>query len=93
MSVSATNPMADLYRRLGAVGLTKPYVRKMILPDWWDDQVAENPAGYAEGLSFLSRHLGLDIVSLRDPALPVAFRHFGVCKFKKSQSATEDDLA
>ena len=40
MNVSATNPMADLYRRLRAVGLTRPYVRKMILPDWWDDRVA-----------------------------------------------------
>jgi len=93
MSVSATNPMADLYRRLRAVGLTKPYVRNMILPDWWEDQVAENPAGYAEGLTLLSRHLGLDIATLRDPARPVAFRNFGVCKFKKSQNATEDDLA
>jgi hypothetical protein len=85
--------MADLYRRLRAVGLTKPYVRKMILPDWWDDQVADNPAGYAEGLTFLSRHLGLDIATLRDPQRPVAFRNFGVCKFKKSKNATEDDLA
>lgn len=93
MSVRATNPMADLYRRLRAVGLTKPYIRKMILPDWWDDQIAENPAGFAEGLTFLSRHLGLDIATLRDPSLPLAFRKFGVCKFKKSNNTTEDDLA
>src|SRR5437762_1979247 len=93
MSVSARNPMADLYRRLRAVGLTRPYIRKVILPDWWDDQIADNPAGYAEGLSFLSRHLGLDLATLRDQARPVAFRDFGVCKFKKSKDAKEDDLA
>src|SRR4051812_41487434 len=93
MTVRATNPMADLYRRLREVGLTKPYVRKLILPDWWDDSATENPAGYAEGLTLLSRHLGLDVASLRDPTRPVAFRSFGVCKFKKSQNATEDDLA
>ena len=93
MSVSTTNPMADLYRRLRAVGLTKSYVRKMILPGWWEDEVADNPAGYAEGLLFLSRHLGLDLTTLRDPARPVAFRDFGACKFKKSKDATEEDLA
>lgn len=93
MTVSATNPMAAIYRRLRAVGLTTPYVRKMILPDWWDDSVAENPAGYAEGLAYLSRHLGLDLATLRDPSLPVGFRTLGVCKFKKSLNATEDDLA
>ena len=93
MSVSAINPMVDLFRRLRAVGLTKPYIRKTILPEWWDDQAAASPAGYTEGLVFLSRHLGLDLTSLLDPTLAVAFRDFGACKFKKSQDATEDDLA
>ena len=93
MSVSATNPMNILYRRLRAVGLTKPYVRKMILPEWWDDAAAENPAGFAEALTFLSRHLGLDLTTLRDSSRPVAFRDFGDCKFKKSKNATNDDLA
>jgi hypothetical protein len=93
MSVSATNPMADLFRRLNAVGLTRPYTRKTILPTWWDDQAATNPAGYTEALVFLSRHLGLDLDSLLDPTRPVTFRDFGACKFKKSQGATDDDMA
>ena len=93
MTVRATNPMADLYRRLREVGLTKPYLRKAILPDWWDDQAAENPAGYAEALTFLSRHLGLDLATLHDPSRPVAFRDFGICKIKKSANATENELA
>jgi hypothetical protein len=85
--------MAELYRRLQAVGLRKSDVRKILLPDWWDDQIADNPAGYAEGLAYLSRHGGLDILSLRDTAQPIVFRDFGVCKFKKPQNATESDLA
>lgn len=93
MNASATNPMADLYRRLRGVGLTKSYLRKFILPEWWDDEVAENPAGHAEGLSYLSRHLGLDLTTLRDSTKPVAFRDFGACKFKKSANVTEDQLA
>ncbi len=93
MSVSAANPIADLYRRLGAVGLTRKIIRQAILPEWWDDQVAANPAGFAEGISFLSRHLGLDLASLRDPAKSVTFRDLGVCKFKKSKNATEEQLA
>src|SRR5271165_3505893 len=93
MSVSAINPMADLFRRLRAVGLTKPYIRRTILPEWWDDRAADSPAGYTEGLVFLSRHLGLNLASLLDPALPVAFRDFGACKFKRPAGATEHDLA
>jgi hypothetical protein len=93
MSVSVTNSMPDLFRRLRAVGLSAPYIRNTILPEWWDDQAANNPAGYTEGLIFLSRHLGLDLNSLLDPERPVACRDFGACKFKKSEGATEDDLA
>jgi len=93
MTVSKTNPMAALYRRLREVGLTRPYIRKLILPEWWDDQTAENPAAMAEGLIFLSRHLGLDLATLRNPGVPLAFRGFGSCKFKKSKDATEDQLS
>lgn len=93
MTVSATNPMADLYRRLRAVGLTRNKVKHFILPDWWDDSVAANPAGFAEGLSFISRHTGLELATLREFGHPVAFREAGVCKFKKSANATEDQLA
>lgn len=92
MTVRATNPMADLYRRLESVGLTKSQVRKYILPDWWDDRVSSNPAAFAEGLGYLSRHLGLDLASLRDPAREVEFRDAGVCKFKRSKGTTESEL-
>lgn len=92
MAVNATNPMADLYRRLGAVGLTKQRVRRFILPEWWNDQIAANPAGFAEGISFISRHLGLELASLREFGRAITFRDSGVCKFKKSKNATEDQL-
>jgi len=92
MAVSATNPMADLYRRLKSVSLTKQMVRKYILPDWWDDRIAANPAGFAEGISHISRHLGLELASLRDPTREIAYRDTGVCKFKKSKGTTESQL-
>ena len=92
MSVVA-NPMAQLYRRLRAVGLKKSYLKANILPEWWDDAIAENPSGLAEGLMFLSRHLGLDLATLRDSNAPVVFRNLGVCKFKMSQNVAQEELA
>jgi len=68
-------------------------IHQVILPDWWDDEVATNPAGYAEGISFISRHLGLELASLREPGRQVTFRDSGVCKFKKTKDTTEDHLA
>jgi uncharacterized protein DUF955 len=87
------NPMPRLYKRLSQAGLTRPYVRDTVLPSWWDDEIASNPAGYAHGLLLLSRHLGLDLASLQDDAAPVRLREFGVCKYKKGENVSEDMLA
>ena len=87
------NPIKKLYQRLSDVGLTRAFVKKTALPSWWDDEVAANPSGYAQGLLLLSRHLGLDLASLQLEDEPIRLRDFGTCKFKKRSDVSEDDLA
>jgi Zn-dependent peptidase ImmA (M78 family) len=84
--------MTQLYSRLGSVGFPRKYLREIILPDWWDDEIAHNPAGYAEGLMILSRNLGLDLASMQNEAVPVGLRNLGPCKFKKSPNTSEKEL-
>ena len=91
--MNAANPNTKLYRRLSGVGLTRTYVKKTALPSWWDDDVALNPSGYAQGLLLLSRHLGLDLSTLQAEDEPLRLRDFGTCKFKKRSDVSEDDLA
>lgn len=93
MTITAQNPMENLYRRLRAVGFDKRYVQTVALPSWWDDSAAVSPSGYQEGLMLLSRHLGLSLQSLQNDAVPLELRRFGPCNFKKSQGVTDDDLA
>ena len=91
--MSKTSPMTALYHRLSAIGLPRPFVRSIALPEWWNDKAAATPAGYLEALLHLSRHLGLSLESLQDSAKPLALRDFGPCKFKKTTGTSEDDLA
>jgi hypothetical protein len=91
--VPPANPMKNLYRRLSEVGLTRAFVGKTALPSWWDDDVALTPAGYAQGLLLLSRHLGLDLRSLQDESASIHLRDFGVCKYKKRGDVTEAEPA
>ncbi len=91
--MAQANPMSRLYARLSQAGLTRQYVRNTALPSWWDDEIASNPAGYAQGLLLLARHLGLDLKSLQDDASPVRLREFGVCKYKKRDAVSVDDFA
>ncbi len=85
------NPIKSVYKRLRDVGLTRPFVKK-VLPSWWDDSLAENPAGYAQCLMLLSRFLGLDLKSLQTPKAPLRLRDFGDCKYKKRKGTTNDEL-
>lgn len=88
----ANDPMAQLYGRLGSVGFPRKYLREIVLPGWWDDEISHNPAGYAEGLLLLSKNLGLDLASLQNEAVPVGLRNLGPCKFKKAASTDEGKL-
>jgi hypothetical protein len=90
--MSSKDPMSQLYGRLGSIGFTRKYLREVALPEWWDDKIAHNPAGYSEGLLLLSKSLGLDLASLQNDALPVGFRNLGPCKFKKSATTEESEL-
>ena len=67
---SATSTMADLYRRLAKLGLSKKYLQTNILPDWWTDEVDQTPGVFTQGALYLSRRLNLDIDSLLIEATP-----------------------
>jgi Zn-dependent peptidase ImmA (M78 family) len=84
--------MTQLYSRLGSLGFPRKYLREIVLPSWWDDEIAHNPAGYTEGLLLLSRNLGLDLSSMQNGAVPVGLRNLGPCKFKKSAMTSDEEL-
>jgi hypothetical protein len=86
------DPMTSLYDRLGSLGFPRRYLREVVLPDWWDDEVAHNPAGYSQGLLVLSRNLGLDLSSLQNGTVPLGLRNLGPCKFKKTVSKRDEEL-
>jgi hypothetical protein len=66
--VKTAEPLVDsvrsLYERLEQAGLDRKFVRKVLLPDWWDDAIAQHPTGYAEARLRIARALGLSLHQL-----------------------------
>lgn len=60
-SVSA---LQSLYARLEQAGLDRKFIRETLLPDWWDDAIAQHPTGYAEARLRIARALGLSLSQL-----------------------------
>ena len=84
--------MKPLYVRLGALGIAETYVRDLVLPQWWEDEAAENPVTYSQALMIVARHLGLDFRALRDPDAPLVPVIPASCRYKKVAGAPIDSL-
>jgi Zn-dependent peptidase ImmA (M78 family) len=84
--------MVELRRRLSYLGVPKRFLDEKVLPDWWDDEIARVSAGYAQGLGYIARGLGLNVGWLHDSAHGEPFQDFGPTKFKKSEGVREEDL-
>jgi hypothetical protein len=61
-------PMGDLYRRLRTVGFDAAFIRTRVLPDWWDDSLAENPVNRTLAELAIFRFLGFSIRDLSTPS-------------------------
>lgn len=85
----ATTPMKELYGRLHALGVKKNYVRDVILPSWWDDEIATQPSGFAQALGFVSRSLGFTPSELSAQTLEWSE---GSAKFKTREGLSADDV-
>lgn len=57
----ATKAMSDIYRRLKLLGFDARFVRDLLLPDWWEDDLANVPANRAIAEATISRHLKISI--------------------------------
>ena len=86
------NPMATLYQRLANVGFNRPFIKKIVLPEWWEDGIANTPAGFSQGVGLVARHLGLDVRTLYAGRGDLAYYDLGPKRFKKSLKVSEDDL-
>jgi hypothetical protein len=83
--------MRGLLRKLGAAGIPASFAKRM-LPSWWEDEVANDPAGLQQAQLYLSRAFNVDLRSLADLEEKPRFRA-NARKYKLSKNVTEDDVS
>lgn len=90
MTITTTN-MKHLYSKLKTVGYNPSYI-KSLLPDWWDDEIADNPAGLQQASLILGQTFGIRAESLwSEEAEPTLNLPQGIC-FKRRENIIVDDL-
>lgn len=63
--------MRPLYQQLKARGIDRHYVQSVILPDWWDDSLYQEPSNRQLAQLHLARFLGVPVAQLASPATPL----------------------
>jgi hypothetical protein len=82
--------MKELRARLAAAGVKSAFLDRVVLPEWWEDALAESEGGFREGAGYIAAHLGFSLPSLVDAARPLAFSETGRVKYKKTKGVTDD---
>jgi len=70
---SASNPALRLLKSFKGLGLTPTQVRRL-MPEWWDDEAAEDEGGLLELQILLARRLNVSLASLQSQAPQPVFR-------------------
>lgn len=83
--------MSDIYTRLSAVGMEAAYVRKHLLPVWWEDKMAAEPVQRQYIEVVLSRQLGIRGAVLRDRTQPLQFST-AVASFKSHRNTSQESV-
>lgn len=84
-------PMSHLYSKINKAGFNRTFINK-VLPEWWDDALADTPSGKQYASLHLARVFSLVPDSLKDNA-EVARFNLGSCHhFKHRVNLGEEDL-
>jgi len=90
-SINIHTAVANLYRRLSDVGIDRPYLKRFVLPEWWDDTVAISDAGQADLCMRIARSLNLNFRDLLNPERKIEVTS-GNCLFKHAKNADAEEF-
>jgi len=84
--------MRDLYKRLKDCGFDPKFVRDVVLPDWWEDALADNATNRAIAEMAISRHLGFQMNVLRRASAQLTLPAVSDFRLKRSKDTTPAEV-
>jgi hypothetical protein len=91
-AIATKKATKDLFQRLRPLGFDEKFIRRVVLPDWWEDSLAEVPANRALAEMAIARHLDLPLAALRRPECALDFPALPNVCLKRAKDATFDEV-
>jgi len=84
--------MTDIWSRLKAIGYDRDFVVSTILPEWWDDGLAETPSNRALAEMTIARQLGIPLLHLQNPTKKLRRPEAGGARLRKWSTAAREEV-
>ena len=88
MPVVASNPMPALFKRLRKIGFDEAFLRTAVLPDWWNDDLAESPVTRSQIEMRVARRLGLPLADIADPSKTLQMPPAAGVRLKRAKASS-----
>ena len=84
--------MTDIWSRLKEIGYDRDFVISAILPEWWDDRLAETPSNRALAEMMIARQLNISLAHLQNPAKKLQRPRAGGARLRKWSTAAREEV-
>jgi len=81
-----TKNINEIYELLKSKGIDKSYVREVLLPKWWDEEILSSKAGFLQTASIIAKNLGIKLSDLLSESDELHLTQTVPIKFKKNKS-------
>ncbi|MDP1571032.1 MAG: hypothetical protein Q8L86_13625 [Vicinamibacterales bacterium] len=88
-----TRTFKTLLQRLSRAGFSKDFVHSALLPDWWDEACADDPALVQDFEFRVARFLGSSLDAVSDPNTPLAPLAYPGAQLRRVRDISRDRLA
>lgn len=84
---------ANLIKRLSRAGFGKDFVRRAILPEWWDERCSEDPRLVEDIEIRVARFFGCSVTTLKDPHSALTAASYPGAQLRRVRDVNRDRLA
>jgi hypothetical protein len=88
-NMPAVQTMPTLYRRLKQIGYDQAFVRRVVLPDWWDDSLAEDPTSRLQAELRVAQRLSLPLADVTNPNKAFQIPDVATIRLKRAKAGTD----
>lgn len=92
LTIAYRASIRDLHDRLSQRGFDWRFIRSFILPEWWEDEMADHEADRALAEAYIARYLGFKAEDLRDRSRVLTRPRTTAVRFKRYKNQVDQQV-